>query len=129
MKMSDKKYWWKKDVASGDGWHFFCYDENGSYEYYIEVIDFVPLTQVAKKTLGDAKFAWGKAEGGIEYDLKPLKAKTLEEAKSEFEEIYYKMLSDRVKALNEAKRQAIEEEDSFFLYLENKKREKERPKL
>jgi len=75
--------------------------------------------------LGDARFVWGKNEGALGYNLKPLRALTLEDAKNELEQIYLKMLIDRVSALNKEKEKAIDEECEFYLYLEKKKQSKE----
>lgn len=75
--------------------------------------------------MGDARFVWGKNEGALGYNLKPLRALTLEDAKNELEQIYLKMLIDRVSALNKEKEKAIDEECEFYLYLEKKKQSKE----
>lgn len=117
-----KKYWWKDNSIMG--YYFLCHSENADYDCYI-VDTTVALTQNGKKLLGNARFAWGKHEGGLGYNLTPLRALTLENAKAEFEEIYLQMLKDRVSALNKEKEKAIDEECLFCLYLEKKKQSKE----
>lgn len=115
-----KKYWWKDSGIIGEGYYFLCHNENADYDCYIVDTTLASLIRTNKELLGNARFAWGKYEGGLGYNLKPLRALTLENAKAELEEIYYQMLADKIAALNKAKEQAIDEKGSFFLYLEKK---------
>lgn len=120
-----KKYWWKDNGMFGDGYYLLCHNENADYDFYIVDTALAAFTRTDKKLLGNARFAWGKHEGGLGYNLKPLRALTLENAKAELELIYLQMLIDRVAALNKEKEKAIDEECSFCLYLEKKKQSKE----
>ncbi len=126
-----KKYWWKDKTVLECidktkyivGEHHLCYNEKGKYNFYIFAIVICPddLPEEERKArFNNVKYIWGGRVGDKAYYDNELKAKTLEEAKAEFEQIYYNMLSDKVKALNEAKRQAIEEEEHFWLYLKDK---------
>lgn len=120
-----KKYWWKDNGVFGEGYYFLCHNENADYDCYIVDTSLAAFTRTNKELLGGARFVWGKHEGGLGYNLKPLRALTLENAKAELEEIYLQMLKDRVSALNKEKEKAIDEECEFYLYLEKKKQSKE----
>lgn len=125
-----KKYWWKDETVLESivktkyvvGRHYLCYDEDGNYSFYILAIVVCPddLPEEERKArFSDVKYIWNGHFGDKRYYDNELKSKTLKEAKAELEMIYYNMLSDKVKTLNEAKRLAIEEEEKFWLYMKN----------
>ena len=126
-----KKYWWKDETVLESivktkyvvGRHYLCYDEDGNYNFYILATVVCPdnLPEEERKIrFDDVKYIWSGHFGDKRYYDNELKSKTLKEAKAELEMIYYNMLSDKVKTLNEAKRLAMEEEEKFWLYIKNK---------
>jgi hypothetical protein len=135
-KMSTK-FWWKNEGTKTyddkstyvDGWHHFCYDEEGNSEFYIQEVDICYSNWPEEKRrdhFGDTKYVWGGCSDGVGYSRNPLKADNIDDAKKEFEEWYKNKLIERVNILNSSINEAKNELAEFYLYLiENREDEKD----
>lgn len=117
--MKTEKYWWKDmpDIGVYD----FCYNESKDYDFWLRDI---PVSyndrcgwseEERQRRFGGARFMFGGCANGVSYS-DVLKAKSIDEAKREFESWYENYLDERVELLNKQLAAATEECKLFSQY-------------